>query len=176
MREVTDNEIKDDYFKFTFIRNPFDRLVSAYVHFELKIPRDGETINNVGGLPSSPISFDNFIKNKIVDENGVPTNEHWSFQHDSVMTVDGEEFVNFVGKYENLDEDWKYVAKRLSLQEDLPHYKPGTYTNYKLSENRDLIGNRPLKEKDYRQYYSDELVEIVSNIYKKDLEVFGYEF
>ena len=175
---MTDNKIKEDYFKFTFVRNPFDRLLSAYIHMELNIARDANTIRDPRWMvgtpwtegPSSSTSFEDFIKNKIVDDKGMPTNEHWSFQYNGVMTEDGEMFVDYIGRFENLKEDWKYVANKINLSEYLPHIIPIQGTS-DYNEKKDYK-----KDTGYRQYYTDELVEIVSNIYKKDLEVFGYEF
>ena len=89
-------------------------------------------------------------------EDGSFTNDHWFPQSKYVEFDNGEKFVNFVGKFENLNRDWKIVANQLGLSENL-------YNNKKSNKN-------------YKKYYTNELVEITSIIYQKDLEIFNYEF
>jgi len=148
LENITDEEIKNDYFVFTFVRNPFDRLVSAWKPFTKKYP------------PKVKLNFSNFVKKRgvgcLLYEDGSFTNDHWFPQSKYVEFDNGEKFVNFVGKFENLNRDWKIVANQLGLSENL-------YNNKKSNKN-------------YKKYYTNELVEITSIIYQKDLEIFNYEF
>lgn len=70
----------------------------------------------------------------------------------------GEVIVDHVGKVENLMADLAVVEKRLG-------------TDIRLA---DL--NRTSRKGDYRSYYDDESREIVSQVYRRDIEMFGYRF
>ena len=130
---LTDREL-ENYFKFTFVRNPFDRLVSRRPShiivegtindyhkniqlIEVGIPTD-RIVNETGHLE---VTFDHlmtmfglFIKRLI---------QHYDINDDSVhewiphifTECDGTPIVDFIGKYENLDEDWRYVSYLLML-------------------------------------------------------------
>ena len=148
VENITDSEIKNNYFVFTFVRNPFDRLVSAWNMFVKK-----EKVKT---------KFSDFIESRgvgcLMYEDGTFTNDHWFPQSKYVEYDDGEKFINFVGKFENLKEDWKTLAKK-----------------YKLNKNLLFLGGKS-NHKHYRQYYNNKLIKIVSEIYKRDLELFNYEF
>lgn len=62
---------------------------------------------------------------------------------------------NYIGKFENLEEDWNFLQDKFSLG-DLPH---------KNATPKD----------DWRDYYDIETAKLVYKIYKKDFEAFGYE-
>ena len=68
------------------------------------------------------------------------------------------EYIDFYGKVENFEEDMNYVASKIGLE----------------------IQNIPWKnkavKKDYREYYNNETIKIVEEIYQKDIEAFGYTF
>lgn len=142
---INDKNIKE-YFIFTFTRNPFERLISAWKAFV----RKGRASNN----------FKEFIKIKgsghWLKKDGEVSNDHWLPQEKYVEYSNKEQFANFIGKFENLEEDWKIVSKKIGIK-----------SNIKVTANN---------SKNYRSFYTDELKEIVSNFYKRDLELFNYKF
>lgn len=153
----------DDYFKFTFIRNPFTRLVSAYLHI---------CCNSI--IPSRRISFREFVtmgpdnsilldlkqppapmlRKGLLDISGTPINLHWSFQHEFAYCGD-ELFVDFVGRFENLYDDWKHVASKLNVDPVIPHMMKSTPN---------------IPEKNVK--WDDDLVELVYKTYEKEIELF----
>jgi hypothetical protein len=151
VENITDEEIKNDYFTFTFVRNPFERLISgwnAYVS-------SGKVESNFG----------KFIKHRGTGgywlyKDGSISNDHWFPQNKYVefSADNNERFINFVGKFENLEEDWKIVSEKIGIQNQIRKNKYRTTKEY------------------YRSYYTEELIEIVSDFYKRDLELFNYEF
>jgi len=151
LNNLTDEEVLNDYFTFTFVRNPFDRIVSAYFHIIL-------------GNQKRDISFKEFVKYNLLDDAGYPLNEHWLPQHLHTY-CDDKCFMDYIGNVETLEDDWKYVAGKIKVNDTLPHVRP------KASDAPER------KSSDYRVYYEDdETIEIVSKIYKKDLKLFNYEF
>jgi phosphorylcholine metabolism protein LicD len=130
-------------FKFTIIRNPYSRIVSAF--FYLK----GEGILGQGE------SFQEFVKTDLLKE-GLKINLHFHSQFLSAF-YNGTQFVNYIARLENIDEDWKYIASKINCSSKLPHKNK---TNHKP----------------YQEYYDEETKEIVTELYKEDINLFGYKF
>lgn len=83
----------------------------------------------------------------------------WNFD---IYTIGGELAVDFVGRYERLGEDLAAALARIGVDEapKLPHLKGGTRTD----------------RRDYRSYYTDETRRIVGDLYRREIELFGFEF
>lgn len=152
----------DNYWKFGFVRNPWDRLVSFYSDKiannpkkELYFPDD--LVQK--GVVSGDISFETFI-HLIVDIPDTEIERHCMSQH--VFLTDeftGECLVDFVGKFEKLYEDLPHVCKTLGI-----------------SHTEVPCVNKSARRQSYRDYYTTELKELVRQRYAKDIEMFEYEF
>ena len=71
---------------------------------------------------------------------------------------DGKKILDFIGKLENYEEDFKFVCKTIGLnQQSLPH-------------------RNKTKHKHYSDYYDSSTKKIVEEFYAKDIERFGYQF
>ena len=81
------------------------------------------------------------------------------FLHTQLFTDRGSWFCDWICRTETLDDDLKAMAKYYDLD----------YTPNKPREN---ISNK----KDYREYYTDKLVDLVYNIWGREIGIFGYEF
>lgn len=140
-------------FKFAFVRNPWDRAVSLF-HFAAGPSR---------GLCNSryiALSFREWLKFAYVDRHPLYFDFPHSFgpQLEWISDLDGNVIVDFVGRFENLRQDFATICARLGLSTAvLPHYGAS-------------------KHDDYRSYYKDEDVDIIAKWYKKDIEHFGYAF
>ena len=66
--------------------------------------------------------------------------------------------MDFIGRFENLDNDFMYVASKLGI-------------NRKLKKT-----NKSIRNKNYKSYYSRETKEIVNKVYQKDICLFKYTF
>tara|TARA_Y100000034_G_scaffold122237_1_gene167438 strand:+ start:478 stop:1191 length:714 start_codon:yes stop_codon:yes gene_type:complete len=162
LKSLSDEEILNDYFIFIFVRNPFDRVVSWFNHTQWRIlsKLTGEQLKNF---------FDCYVKETFLDNKMsdiymghlLPSSTHCEYDES------GELFVDFIGRFENLDEDWSKFCKIVKI----PQTSGGIGTMLPKS-NR----NKTKEQKHYRYYYTDELVDIVANYYKRDLEMFNYEF
>jgi hypothetical protein len=135
-----------DFFIFTFVRNPFDRLVSEYYYqrFNKALPFNDYVLHIVKTA---------FECNKL---------EEWFSFHlmpqIDFISINGKIRCDFLGRFESLQKDYFKVCKLLNIEYSLlPHYKKSV-------------------RKHYRCYYSEESRLIVEKYYKKDLEEFDYRF
>jgi hypothetical protein len=147
----------DEYFKFAFVRNPWDRLVSWY-SMVTTMPKEGNELWQYVHDNSS--TFEEFIYN-CTDEVEIKEGVHYSFaynQLDYVTDEQGNLLVDFIGRLENLDKDVQEVFRRIGYElETVPH------------KNRS--GHRH-----YSTFYTPETELIVRKRFERDIEYFGYEF
>ena len=147
------------YFKFGFVRNPWDRLVSWWEMIRRNVA-EGRPMNGFQRyVLSNAGTFEDFIR-KCGEEYRDHDGSKWIYRNqvDYLTDSSGALLVDFVGRFENLPADFGVVAARLGLQSaPMPHI------------NR---SNRRL----YAEYYSDELRHIVAHRYARDIAAFGYDF
>ena len=146
----------DNYFKFTFVRNPWDLVVSW---FRERMVQSGRGRKIYKDSPSSFQKYIRQLKNKSLPYYSEVTYDYLQNQL-SFLTKDGALFVDFIGKFETLDEDWKHVAEKLGIEQELPYLRSST--------NETTLH--------YSKYYDEESKEIIKDLYKKDIEYFGYTF
>lgn len=139
-----DRKAWDGFFKFCFVRNPYERAVSDY---NWRVRARGKETGFREYLES--------VQRKIAEL------DHVSSRYDNwqIYTIDDEIAVDFVGRYENLHDDFRHACERIGLPAgELPVAKKGATRH------------------DYRDYYGAREKALVSEIYRKEIEYFGYEF
>lgn len=139
-----------DYYKFAFVRNPFDRLVSCWHNKVVET-------NYFNFDPESHQRFQHF--GEFVDfgarydlRAGDP---HLRLQRNLIDL----NAVDFLGRYEAFPADLAKVCERLGIP-------AAEFPRINASQGR----------VDYRAYYQQGLVDRVAAAYDLDLEVFGYDF
>lgn len=154
---IYSKEEYDRYFKFTFIRNPWDRLVSAF-HF---LKRGGLTLEdrqwakeNLAPFPD----FDTFVREWVTPQS-VLTWQHFKPQTRFICNARDEVQVDFVGRLERIEEDYAAIARRLGVQDNLQY-----------------LNRSSKKPRDYRAFYTAETKAIVAAAYRRDIELLGYDF
>jgi len=156
---IYDNPKYKNYFKFTFVRNPFDMIVSWWVERICNAGRERLVGGSSYCRDKTPEFFKQYImavKNyEIMYLPEVLTNQ-LSFITKN-QSCKGPLLVDYVGRFENLKEDWIYITKRLDIPSTLPHIRKSQHKHYSF-------------------YYDDETLEMVTTIFEKDLNYFGYEF
>lgn len=131
----------DSYYKFCFVRNPYDRLVSGWNYV------------NKYNIPLQ--AFININKNST----------DWDYWHvfmnqsRHIINEKGKLGVNFVGKYESLEDDFKKVLNHIGINNIVHNSK--NKINSKVHHN-------------YNTYYSPELTERVYHFFKEDFSNFNY--
>lgn len=154
----------NDFFSFAFIRNPWDRIVSAYSYQK----RDKNGIewydNNYDINTACTYPFSDFIKNitteKLWNSCGVPSLENFCFDNNNCI-------VKKIYKIEDF--------KLCQLEKDISDFlnKPFKFTN--INELPTL--NTSDRKKYYNEYYTENwMIEKVREIYKSDIEFGNYDF
>jgi hypothetical protein len=131
------------YFSFAVVRNPWDWQVSLY-NYMLKTPEhyQHELVKKLDG-------FEAYL--------------HWrctedvKFQKDFVFSPDAEQLVDFIGRYERLDQDFSIICSKIGIAAALPRLNVS-------------------KSKPYQDYYTRETIELVRNTFAADIALFGYDF
>ena len=144
-------------YKFTFVRNPWDRLLSAYSYMKLGGRNKEDHDWSVKNL-SAYESFDQFVKEWVNEEN-IRSGLHFRPQHEFLRLKDGPLPVDFIGHFETIAADYDRIRSKIG-------------TGSELAE----MNKTAKKPKDYRQSYSAESKKIVGHVYQKDVELFGYVF
>jgi chondroitin 4-sulfotransferase 11 len=151
-----DHEKYDSFFKFTIVRNPWDRVVSAYSYFKK------------GGSPSSKDdkqwsifinqfdSFDDFVCNWISPAN-IMRHALFTPQHTFITDRYGQVSLDFIGRFETLQSDFQTIANKINPSAALPH----------INQSR---------SKPYSHYYTEKSKKIIADVFREDISLFDYEF
>jgi len=143
------------YFKFTFVRNPFERLVSCWrdkIVENTQKPQGDE----IQYMRDRDFSFSEFVAMVTSDFWGM--NGHWIPQCE--LLIDNFEIeLDFIGKVENFDSDMKFVLQRLGVCE----YQNDYHSN-------------STQHKHYTSYYNEKSRLLVEEKYANDIETLGYSF
>jgi hypothetical protein len=135
---LNDDKAWRSYFKFAFDRNPWDRQVSFYHH---RYRRE-----------DTPPPFANFIKG----------DARARLNNYEIYSIGGDVAVDFVGRYERLEDDLKHALSQVELTLDQP--LPRAKTTFRKSD------------KPYRDYYDPETRAIVGNWYAREIKLLDYAF
>jgi len=158
IKEIWKDKYKD-YFKFAFIRNPWDRMVSNYFYFRRTNKSKHWFTKAFNSCDEFLNGFDKFDKfQAIYPQSYWLENENGDVKTEYLSSEDGNIKMDFIGKFENLQNDFDYICNKINVPlTKLPHMKE---TNYKH----------------YSTYYNDKSIEKVANFYKKEIELGDYKF
>ena len=154
-------------FKFTFVRNPWDRLFSEY-NFQRRKSQRADTVRlYLYKEDGTERNFREWVSFALANPRLHPPNQwggkpseevhRMSPQWDWIASDDGLR-VDFVGRLENMQEDFRKICLKVGL------------TPRRLKRK-----NRKL-HLHYSRHYDQETKELVADYYRKDIEAFGYEF
>ena len=148
-------------FKFAFVRNPWSRTVSAY-NFLRKGGMEETDASFRDEVIEKYADFEDFVMNWLNAAN-IYKKQHFLpqyifLQRECGLSVLATQDMDFVGRFENLQEDFGYVAKRIGSEAtSLPRLNAGPSVYY-------------------REMYSKEMKEKVERLYQEDVAIFEYEF
>lgn len=158
------------YGKFCFVRNPWDRTVSFYKYLRYQRYCD----------------FNYFVKRILCQT--LVRDQKWFYgpQADFFLNEDGNVVVDYIGRFETLEEDFQTVRQMFNLPlADLPHVNKSrseawlpvfSVKNVPYFAFYWLTGKRIRNAADYRDFYDEESKRVVARIYEKDIDFLKYTF
>jgi len=142
----------DDYFKFAFVRNPFDRLVSCWLN---KVHNREDNRFGVNPLVWNRMkTFTGFID--FVETLDLEACDVHLRRQASLIDLSN---IDYIGRMENFEADVDEVFRHLGIK------------NEEL-----VVRNVTNSRKHYQEYYNQADVERVRKLYQKDCQIFGYSF
>ena len=139
-----------DYYKFAFVRNPWDRLISCWQHRVVR--------SNIFGFTSTEHERMQTLENFVDYVAGLDIADCDRHLRSQSALIDLNN-VDYLGRMESFNEDLLQISQQIGL----PH--------------KEIIQkNKTPNRKTYHTYYNDTTAEKVADIYKKDLQILGYRF
>ena len=145
-RAILGEEIWRDYFTFSFVRNPWDLVLSEY-EWWLKTKYDNE--HNAGVEIKAMKDYSEYVYSKYCTRRNC-----LDFVSDNVSTI----IVDFVGRQETLQQDFDTVMETIGLSKT------------KLPESNTT------EHEHYSRYYTRKIRKLIAEFFAKDIEAFGYRF
>ena len=145
----------DMYFKFAFVRNPYDRLLSEY--YFMHQGRRGIDINFFNNIPR----FERWAFGYLNKKGKEFTNcychkiEQYRYLYDGT----GKQLIYSIGKYENLQEDFNKILKIMDYQGSGKLMKS---QSAKYDKNKKLL--------------TDKVKHRIKDVYYADFKLFNYKF
>ncbi|WP_119719108.1 sulfotransferase family 2 domain-containing protein [Cognatilysobacter tabacisoli] len=144
VRPYLGDEVADAYFKFTFVRNPFDRFVS-YCSFMTR---------QTGAFDRDPKG----TMRRILFEARPLDHVHFQPQYTLLVNDAGDVEMDYLGRVETMQASYDAICERVGIP------------------SRALDRVNSSRRGHYREYYDADLVDGVAALYRRDLELFDYQF
>jgi len=144
-----------EYFKFAFVRNPWDRLHSAFRYLKSGGWNDDDKAWAAANLGEFD-DFGSFVRQWVTPGN-IGSHLHFLPQCHFICDSKGRLLVDRVAYFETINEDFAKIASKLNIDAEIGKHN----TNPGIS---------------YRNAYDDETRKIVADVYAQDIRQFGYDF
>lgn len=138
------------YYTFGFVRNPWSRTLSWYL-----------LLNKWNRLPweEEQKAFEEFLEHTLPDISDSQSDHFFNLnQIDHFIDSRGDNRADFIGRYENYEQDCRFVWRHLGL---------ATPQIPVVNESMAI---------DYRIFYTDKARDIVTTLCQRDIAHFGYSF
>lgn len=148
IKEKMDGNTFDSYYKFAFVRNPFDFLVSLYFYIL-------QAKEHIMHKDVSIMNYSEFLKWYL--------SQNPPHQIDFLMNPNRDKIlVDYIGRFETFENDVNIVKKHLnlSISSTIKHMNPSIKR----------------KSQNYKDYYDNKSRDLVLSYFQSDFENLGYDF
>ena len=168
--EVMQMVSSPDYLRFSFVRNPYERLYSGYRSkiatgdpnydfLHRHIVEERKLICALGQKHYEAIRFEDFA-HFVCQQDDEERDHHWKNQG-RVLLMDMLDY-NFIGRYESFDQDYTWVLKKLGAPQS-------------TLDQVQVKVNATDAHQTWRKAYTPELADMVFSSYEADFTSFNYE-
>ena len=161
------NYYLNSFFKFIFVRNPYDKLYSVYCHLKSELEQtNNKEINTISENKEYYSSFDTFVKNR-ENINKLAYFHAFIRQYDQLINTSGNTNFEFIGKFENLENEFIEVLTLIG-EKDIYHIEQlhKNWNPNKISNtNAEIIMNK----------YTEDVFLFVNNYFDLDFKIFNYK-
>jgi hypothetical protein len=149
------------YFKFAFIRNPYDRAISSY-----EFLRDKDYDKRVDPeMQSDNCTFKDFYVNYEKYNTNIFMYCHaFQSQYENMSIEMNEMQIDYLAKFENLNEELIHILKQLGIEDCTKHLE-FVYENFKINES---------VKKDITSYYCNDTLAAINALFSDDFEKLGF--
>ena len=154
-------------FVFAMVRNPFDMLVSYYHHDDCsgwEGCRYDAARSYMKGSPYDFSTFESFIRAYCDDGYGWHKPALKDFLFFQIFHNSGKSMIPFVGKFEYMDICCNIFSKLVYGDDKI----------YMIQDAKNTGSAKP--KKNYKDYYTPEMVRLVERKCRRELDLFGYSF
>ena len=145
------------FYKFAFVRDPYDRFISCYRMF-----RWGMEKTKWNNMVNEDLTFERFIE--IARDDSIDIWRRKSYEeklrHHAIPQTHPDnclDFADFVGRFENLEADFKKVCDYLKIEGELPHL------NTSVARQKEPIE------------LNESIIGFIQDFYREDFERLGYD-
>ena len=164
-----DPVVLDEYFSFTFVRNPYTKLFSAYCYLNRHISTDLEnpTIRGSKDDENYYRDFNTFVKN-YSKVNNIAFYHAFITQYEQLLSPNGSIQISYIGRTENLDDDF---CRILTINGIDIHSKHSS----QIFDEEKKNATRMEKDKRIQDFYNEDTFCFVNSFFEKDFDTFGYK-
>ena len=117
IREALTGEVYDEFYKFAFVRNPWDWNVSLYFHLlKYELAPDHHLVSKMSGFPE-------YLEWSM--------SRKYRQQKDFIVDSNNSLLLDFLGRYESITEDFNHVCKTLGMNKTLPQLNVTSHADYR---------------------------------------------
>lgn len=163
--QAIDQTMFNQYAKVSVVRNPFDRMLSWYSMFkndtiQMVSYEENPVLWSIGDKVRKAIApyLDSFESFLCVPPENIFYKRLNTSQCQFLSDNDGKLLVNHILRFEHLSEDFDSFRTAVDFPGELPHT------------------NQSIRDKGYREQYTEESRRLIEDRFADDLKQFGYEF